>query len=150
MAYRVALSMLGDGAAAEDAVQDAYVQAHRGLKGFRGDASLRTWFMRIVVNSCKRHRRIWRRWVVGNDDVERARAEELQQEAVPGDPGLRLRIEESVLKLPHRQRTAFVLRYNQELTIDEIAEVMGCASGTVKATLFKAVRKLRCSLKDLE
>ena len=149
MAYRVALSMLGDSAAAEDAVQDAYVQAHRGLKGFRGDSSLRTWFMKIVVNNCKRHRRIWRRLVVGNDDVERVRAEGVQQEPLAGDPGLRERIEESVLRLPHRQRTAFVLRYSQELTIEEIAEVMGCASGTVKATLFKAVRKLRNELEDL-
>jgi RNA polymerase sigma-70 factor (ECF subfamily) len=148
MAYRIALNMLGDPVSAEDAVHDAYLQAHRGLKSFRGDARLRTWFMRIVVNSCRRHRRLWRRWVVGNVEVERARADEIEA-PVLGDPGLRERIEAGVLRLPHRQRTAFVLRYTQDLSIDEIAEVMGCASGTVKATLFKAVRKLRSELEDL-
>lgn len=148
LAFRVACKMLGDPAAAEDALHDAYIQAHRGLKGFRGESSPKTWFMRIVVNSCKRHRRLWRRWVLGFDDRENEVGGEAT-EPVVGDPGLRERLERAVLSLPHRQRTAFVLRYTQELSTREVAEIMGCAEGTVKATLHKAVHKLRAELADL-
>lgn len=76
-----------------------------------------------------------------------SRADELSHETIQdadqGDPGLREQLRRAVLLLPHRQRMAFVLRFGQELTIEEIAEVMGCAPGTVKATLHKAVEKLR-------
>src|SRR5437667_9016690 len=50
MLYRTARSILRDDAEAEDAVQEAYLLAHRGMSGFRGDAKLSTWLVRIVVN----------------------------------------------------------------------------------------------------
>src|SRR4051812_32573277 len=50
--YRVARSLLGDAAEAEDAVQEAYIAAFRGLGNFRGDSSLATWLTRIVSNEC--------------------------------------------------------------------------------------------------
>jgi RNA polymerase sigma-70 factor (ECF subfamily) len=152
LAFGVAMSMLGDRGGAEDAMHDAFVQAFTGLRSFRGDASLKTWFLKIVVNCCKRHRRLWRRWVVGaaaaTSTIDSALREQVHVDSL-GDPGLRARLEQAVLGLPHRQRTAFVLRYQQDLTIDEIAAVMECAPGTVKATLHKAVHKLREELADV-
>lgn len=149
MAFGIAFGMLGDRASAEDALQDAYLQAYRGLSDFRGDASLRTWFVKIVVNSCKRHRVVWRRWtrassqlaLMSPDDVK------LSWDEI-SDPALRQRLRAAVAKLPHRQRTAFVLRYIEDLGIRETAEIMGCAPGTVKATIHKAVVKLRRELGD--
>lgn len=146
MALAIAHSMLGDRASAEDALQDAYLQAYRGLLGFRGEASQRTWFLKILINSCRRHRRIWRRWTATQEQVSREPSD-TNRGACP-DPALRERISAAVTGLPHRQRTAFVLRYLQDLGIDEIAEVMGCATGTVKATIHKAVIKLRRELGD--
>lgn len=145
MAYGIALKMLGDRQNAEDALQDAYLQAYRGLTSFRGQASLKTWFLRILVNSCRRHRRIWRRWTATISEASSEEQDQSQDQAET-DPGLRKELRHAILQLPHRQRTALVLRYGQELTIDEIAEIMECAPGTVKATLHKAVAKLRQSL----
>ncbi len=151
LAFGIAYRMLGDQASAEDALQDAYLQAYRGLRGFRGDASQRTWFLRIVVNCCKRRRRVWRRWTAAAEQL----AATPDNEPSPGggalgDPGLRQRLNRAVVSLPHRQRTAFVLRYTQELAINEIADIMGCAPGTVKATIHQAVAKLRRELRDLK
>jgi RNA polymerase sigma factor (sigma-70 family) len=87
-----------------------------------------------------------RRWL--RTRREAAAPEDAQVDA-HGDPALRARLARAVLTLGHRQRTAFVLRYTQGLSIAEIAEVMGCAQGTVKATIHKSVMKLRRELGDL-
>jgi len=147
LALSIATRMLGDRTLAQDALQDAFVQAYRGLPGFRGDASLRTWFLRILVNSCRRHRVLMRRWTAGR--VQDAPAVHVHTD-VHGDPALRDRLERAVLALPHRQRSAFVLRYVHGMGIAEIAQIMGCAQGTVKATVHKAVLRMRRELKDLD
>ena len=150
VAMGIAMQMLGSRAAAEDALQDAFVQAYRGLPSFRGDASHRTWFLKILVNACTKHRRIWRRWVLGKgEDVAMTTTESEAHVDAHGDPGLRRRLDEAILTLTHRQRTAFVLRYSQDMSIDEIASVLDCAPGTVKATIHKAVQKLRRQLGDI-
>lgn len=145
LALGVARKMLGDRALAEDALQDAFLQAYRGFGGFRGESSMRTWFLRILVNSCRRHRVVARRWLSRGRE---AAAEQVHTDA-HGDPALRTRLDKAVLALPHRQRTAFVLRYTKDLGIEEIARIMGCAPGTVKATIHKAVMRLRRELGDL-
>jgi len=148
-AYRVAVRLLGDPASAEDAMQDAYLQAYRGLAGYRGEASLKTWFLRILVNRCHKLGRGLGRRRLEDHSVELldGLAEESGQ---PGsDPWLRRQLDLAVAGLPPRQQTAFVLRYGEDLSLREVAEVMGCAEGTVKATLHKAVAKLREVLTDL-
>ena len=150
LALSIATRMLGDRTLAQDALQDALVQAYRGLPGFRGEASLRTWFLRILVNSCRRHRVLTRRWLAGRRRLGREIAVEETYTDAHGDPALRARLEAAVLALPHRQRTAFVLRYVQGLGIAEIAGIMDCAEGTVKATVHKAVFRMRRELQDLD
>ena len=91
-----------------------------------------------------------RRWLAGSIQV----AQEMRLEDVHtdthGDPALRARLERAVLALPHRQRSAFVLRYVHGLGIAEIAGIMDCAEGTVKATVHKAVMRMRRELEDLD
>jgi len=146
-ALSIAHSILGSRQDAEDALQDAFTRAYRALPDHRGDASLRTWFLRILFNSCHKHRRTWRRW--SNRNEAAAREAETAREDVQGDPGLRRRLEQAVSLLPRRRRTAFVLRYMQGLKIGEIAEIMGCAEGTVKAALHAATKQLGDELGDL-
>ncbi len=146
MALAIAQRMLGNEEQARDAVQDAFLNAYRALPGFRGEAQMRTWFIRIVINSCRRQRSLWtklnRLLSFGDPAVDTAPA------PLPGlpDPGLSDRIRVEVSRLPHRQQTAFVLRYGEEMSLSEIAEVMDCPVQTVKSNLFKAVDKLRLHL----
>lgn len=149
LAFSVALRMLGNHALAEDAIQNAFLQAYRSLGCFRGESNLKTWFLRILVNCCHRQRRIWYRWLTGTPREPNVSVDEVPSEPTRGDPVLRERLEQAVLRLPHRQCTAFVLRYKHDLGIAEIAEIMDCAQGTVKATLHKAVRRLRRDLADV-
>jgi RNA polymerase sigma-70 factor (ECF subfamily) len=138
----------GDAAAAEDIAQEAFVRAHRGLDRFREDASLSTWFYRILVNETQRHRR-WR-W------VRRRFAGEMPDDppdpsSLPGaDPLLRRRIARAVDGLPRGQREAFVLVHLEGLTAREAATLTGRAVGTIKSHVHRALGALRAELADLD
>jgi RNA polymerase sigma-70 factor (ECF subfamily) len=137
----------GDTAAAEDVAQDAFVRAWLGLSRFRGEASLGTWFYRILVRQAAQHRR-WRRlrelWGgLGTPDAADPRPD------ASGDPALRARIAAALARLPQGQREVFVLVHLEEFTVSETAEILGKAVGTVKSHLHRALAALRRELADL-
>lgn len=148
-ALRMAWRLVGgDGAAAEDVVQEAFVRAHRHLGRFREEAKLSTWFHRILVNEARRYRRwSWVRQRVAGEMPAEVRDERSPQ---AGDPALRARIAQAIGKLPHGQREAFVLVYLEELTLAEAADATGRAVGTIKSHLHRASRALRSELADLD
>jgi len=147
-ALRLAFRLLGgDQATAEDVVQNAFLRAHRGLASFRGEASLDTWFYRILVREVQRQRR-WqglRRlfWADPETSPEPADTRPAR------DPGLRRRIADALERLSAGQREAFVLVHLEELTIAEAADLLGKAVGTVKSHLHRALTTLRSELSDL-
>jgi len=146
-ARRLAWRLIGgDEDAAADVAQDAFVKAYRALGGFRGDASLETWFYRILVNQAHKYRR-WRAlreswsavW-----DPERAASLD-----ATGDPALRRRIAAALAKLSRRQRECFVLVHLEGFTVRESAALLGAPEGTIKSHLQRALKSLRVELADL-
>ena len=137
----------GDEAAAEDVTQEAFVRAYQALGRFRGEASLETWFYRILVRQAHNYRR-WRavRTLWQRESVE----EPIDPtSAVQSDPGLRRRIAHALDQLSRRQREAFVLVYLEGFTVQECADFLGSPSGTVKSHLHRALVKMRTELADL-
>jgi len=136
----------GDAAAAEDVAQEAFVRAYRALPRFRGDASLGTWFFRILVNEAHRHRR-WRwvrqRWAgTGPEDPP-------APPSGAADPLLRARIARALDALPRSQREAFVLVHLEGFSASEAASITGKATGTIKAHVHRALQALRRELADV-
>lgn len=140
--YRIARRMMHNHEDASDIAQEVFIRVHRALSRFAGRSSLRTWLFRITVNLCLDHT-ARRREVAGldvlawepsphGDPVERAEQREL--EAV---------VAAAIDALPPRQRAMVVLRVYQDLPYADIARIMGCAEGTVKATMFAAVGNLK-------
>ena len=147
-AMRVAWRLVGgDASAAEDVVQEAFAAAWKALPGFRGDASLDTWFFRILVHRAQNYRR-WRSLrTLWSDPTER---ETTDPKPVPsGDPLLRQRIVEALDRLTQRQRESFVLVHMDGFTVQEAASILGLRPGTVKSHLHRALRHLRTDLEDL-
>ena len=138
----------GDEAAAEDVTQEAFVKAYQALGSFRGDASLETWFYRILV----RQAHTYRRWRAVRDLWSRVWEEDLPNPSSEGlgDPGLRRRIASALERLSRRQREAFILVHFEGFTIQECAEVLGKATGTIKSHLHRALITLRTELADLQ
>ena len=144
--YRVARSVLRDDAEAEDALQDAYLQAYRALPAFRGESALGTWLTRIVVNAAlMRQRKTGRLAEVielgvdfGSDDpaLSRQPGDRLDEPAQPELAALRGQtrrlIETGIDKLPAAFRTVFVLRAVEELTVEETAATLDIPEATVR------------------
>src|SRR5690242_10281348 len=128
------MSLLGDSERAQDAVQESAMRLLRDLPKFQGASSIKTWAMGIAVNVVREMRRSVRR------DERRIHVEERLvspdgEAAELEQKGLLKRLLE---ELPERQREALVLRYFEELSVEETAGAMNCAEGTVKATVFQA------------
>jgi RNA polymerase sigma-70 factor (ECF subfamily) len=137
----------GDDAAAEDVVQDAFVKAYRALDKFREDASLATWFYRIVVRQAHNYCR----WRAVRETWHGLWQEEPEAPApeVTGDPLLRQRIAQALDQLSRSQRDAFVLVHLEGFSVHETAALLGKPEGTVKAHLHRALCALRSDLADL-
>ena len=150
--YRVLLGMTRDLDAAQTLTQECFLKAYQKRATFRGEASVGTWLLKIAVNLARDHRRsrlreFWDRMTSSSAEVEelgqrlpdpQASPERviLGREEVAG-------IWEAVRKLPARQRAIFVLRFVEEMSLDEIAEATALKVGTVKTHLFRAVHAVR-------
>ena len=154
--FRVARSILRDDADAEDALQDAYVQAYRKLGEFRGDAEMSTWLTRIVINQAlmRVRKRTRERVIVPFLDREDGAGKELevadQQAESPSDAAIRGEVrkvlERRIDELPEAFRAVFVMREVEEMTARETAEALDIPEATVRTRLFRARALLRESL----
>lgn len=148
-AIRIAWRLVGgDYAAAEDIAQEAFLRAYTGLPRFREEASLPTWFYRILVREVQRHRR-WQsaRRIWSTRSLSEV---ELPDSPCPAaDVALQNRLIAALERLTRRQREAVVLVHLEMLTVNETAELLGTSPGTVKTHLHRALHALRRDLADL-
>lgn len=157
--FRTARAILKDDSEAEDAVQEAFLLAHRGIAKFRQDAKLSTWLVRIVANAAmgrlRKNKRRYRIILSGDSVVPEQRGlhnagPEGPDEALSRADTRRL-IEAKIDALPDLYRAVFVLRAVQELTVEETSEALSIATGTVRSRFSRARSLLRKSLsKELE
>ena len=153
--FRLARSIVGSDAEAEDVVQEGYVRAFAGLDGFRGDARLDTWLARIVSNEALGRLRRRRPTVTYDDPVNAleadlarniaARTANPEQQAARGE--LRTIIEREVEALPPHFRAVFMMRVIEQMSIEDTAACLGIPPETVKTRLFRANRLLRRALR---
>jgi len=151
--FRLARSILPDDEA-EEALQESYLRAFTGIAAFRGEASLRTWLCRIVLNEAlARARR--RRPTVDIDVLDRDTAPVVafplspppsDPERLMGQNQIRVMLEQAIDELPAAFRTVAVARLVEQMSIEETAELFGLKPETVKTRLFRARRLLRAAL----
>jgi RNA polymerase sigma-70 factor (ECF subfamily) len=137
--YSIAVRYSGDRTVAMDIAQDAFLKLFSGIRGFRGDSGFEAWLYRIVVNSCFDQKRRTRRLMPLMDGLldalqapGRSALDEMLRSELSG------RVQSAVAGLPPEQRIVIVLRYTQGLSYDEIAEILGCSTGTVASRLNRA------------
>ena len=136
------LRRCGDGATAEDLIQETWLRVVRSRDRYDPGRRFSTWLFQVANNLSRdlaRRRDVERR---GRQSVEQREIVRQQLEDSPGHD-LRLDMERRLAALPDRLREVLVLRYHQQLSEREIAEVVGIPQGTVKSRLHTAVRTLR-------
>jgi RNA polymerase sigma-70 factor (ECF subfamily) len=153
--FRFLLASLREHDAAETLTQECFLKAYRARCQFRGEASVKTWLMRIAVNLVRDHMtnvrlKFWRRtqrlgvdlsvaqgWLADRRSSPEAVANARQQVSA---------IFAAVENLPESQRMVFLLRFVEDLDILEIVAATGLKEGTVKVHLFRALRTVRAHM----
>ena len=151
--FRTARAILRDDAEAEDALQEAYLQAYQAIGGWRAEAKLSTWLARIVANEAlMRLRKQARRAEIVplqssatleglNEipDTDMNKTPEREAQRVE----MRRLLEAQIDSLPDDYRAVFMLRAVEELTVEETSKVLGIPEATVRSRLFRARSLLR-------
>jgi RNA polymerase sigma factor (sigma-70 family) len=134
----------GDASLADDLSQEAFVRAYRSLSSYRASGSFQSWLFRIAyrqyLNEIRR-----RSEPVGREaDV----ADSESGTVLPPD-GRSMDLEAAMKQVTHEQRAALTLCYQNGLTHEEAAAVLGCPVGTVKTNILRGKETLRCLLMHL-
>ena len=143
--YTLASRMAGSVDEGEDLMQEIFLQLHRKLGSFKGDAALGTWLYRLAVNHCLdfvRSRRVKNVKITDALDDESS----VEPTAPRETPIARLDLERAIAGLPAGCREAFVLHDVEGFDHREVGRMLGIAEGTSKSQVFKARMKLRTML----
>ncbi|HEV2426305.1 MAG TPA: sigma-70 family RNA polymerase sigma factor [Terriglobia bacterium] len=155
--HRVLLGMLRDSDAAQTLTQECFLRAYESRGRYRGEASVSTWLIRIAINLAHdyhRNRRLgfWRRLFAGDNDVGEMAARLPSDAATPEQDLLAKEklaaVWSAVERLAPQQRAVFVLRFVEQLSLEEIAAATNLKLGTVKAHLFRALGTVRKRMKE--
>jgi len=156
--YSLIYRVLDDPSDAADTTQEVFIKVFRGIKSFHSDSSLKTWIYRIAVHEAANRRRWWFRHKSRESSIEPAECD--SESAFPGqkdllvdegksplenvyDEELRARVECELKALAEPYRTTVILRDIEELSYEQIAEVMQTGLGTVKSRLVRGREALR-------
>jgi len=160
--YRACFRFLGNHADADDCAQEVFVKVYGSLQGFRFQSSFSTWLYRIVMNSCKNrisslHYRLRRNMI--NIDQEKDDGDGVIKFDIPDSTfcpraamskkEMLARIEEAIACLPCEKRQIVVLRDIEDLSYQQIADVLCCRIGTVKSKLARAREDLKAVLREM-
>lgn len=147
MVYRVALRIVRTHEEADEVTQETFVRAWRALPGFRGEARISTWLVRIAIHAARERRRAPLA-VVPLDAAERVVDPAEGPEAAWERRTDRARIRTAVRSLPPRQREVVALKVFSDMTYEEVAKTLDLTVGAVKAHLHQAVGNLRRRLAE--
>jgi RNA polymerase sigma-70 factor (ECF subfamily) len=157
--FRLCYHLLGDRDEADTATQEVFLKAYRALArpGAVAPQEPARWLTRVAVNICldRLRSRRWRFWRQRRTASDEQAILDLTPDAGPSAEDKLLakeihrRLAAAVEKLSGRQRSVFLLRHYEELSLEEIGEVLGLDVGTVKAHMSRALAKLRPLLRDL-
>ena len=159
--YNLVYRVLNNPADAADTTQEVFLKVFRGMKRFHGESSLKTWMYRIAIHEASNRRRWWFRHKSRETTIEpesqetaggglketlvdesQSPLEDLAQEEV------RARVEQELRNVPEPYRTAVVLRDIEDLSYEEIAEVLQVSLGTVKSRLTRGRNALKQRLES--
>ena len=151
--FQMIFGIVGNVTDTYDVYQETFIRAFRKIGTFRFESELSTWLGRIAINlSINWRKRTRRKELFSLEEKSEAPgnwepvAESTPKNGAEGgllDEELQGRIKKGLEKLPAQQRTVFILKHMQGHKIKDIAEMLGCAEGTVKNHLFRATQSLQ-------
>lgn len=143
--YNIVNGIVQNADDARDVTQDVFLHVYDSLSRFRGGSAFSTWLYRVAVNAAITHvRKKKRHPQIPLEALREFRADidaEPEQQATRAET--QQAVQEMLAQLPEQQRAALILRYFQELSLEEMAEVMNCSVAAVKVRLHRARNSFR-------
>jgi RNA polymerase sigma-70 factor, ECF subfamily len=157
--YSLVYRIVADASDASDTTQEVFLKVFRGMKHFHGESSLKTWIYRIAIHEASNRRRWWFRHKARETSMEPMESGNAESESIGikdtlidgaespfenvAHEEVRARVEEELRKVPEPYRTTVVLRDLEEMSYEQIAEIMEISLGTVKSRLTRGREALR-------
>ena len=138
MVYSIALRFLADPAAAEELAQDVFLQLHANLSRLSSDDHVRFWLRKVTSHRCIDSKRRRRLTVVNLDEAPEPAAPAPEEDLL-----LSRRLRQLVASLPEKPRLIVILRYQEDMSAEDIADVLAMPVATVKSHLQRTLAMLR-------
>ncbi|PTB97964.1 RNA polymerase subunit sigma-70 [Marivirga lumbricoides] len=146
--YSVIRRVLIDHDDTNDALQETFIKVWNKVDSFQGDAALFTWVYKIAVNEALQSLRKRKRRFLKSSEYKENFVEMLQSEQVFDGEQIQLILQKAIIELPEKQQLVFNLKYYDELSYEQIAEITGSSIGGLKANYHHAVKKIENYLKS--
>jgi RNA polymerase sigma-70 factor (ECF subfamily) len=148
--YWLIRKMVIDHDDADDLTQEVFIKVHKNIGEFRQDSQLYTWIYRIATNECLNFlKRKKRRFFLPLGDIEGELTAKLtSSDHISGDE-VQIHLQKALLRLPQKQRLVFNMKYFDDLSYEEIAEITNTTVGALKASYHHAVKKIEVFLKGI-
>jgi RNA polymerase sigma-70 factor (ECF subfamily) len=131
---------------ANDILQNTLIKAYRGLDGFKGDAKLYTWLYRIASNESITFVNKAKRMSSGSLDA----ADQLEADAFFDGDMAQIMLQKALARLPEKQRLVFNMKYYEDLSYQEISDILETSVGALKASFHHAVKKIEAYFKNVQ
>lgn len=128
---------------ADDLTQEVFIKVHKHIDSFREDAQLFTWIYRIATNECLTFlNKKRRRFFLPLEDVGKELASKLDTALEMTGDDIQIKLQKALLKLPDKQRLVFNMKYFDELSYEDMAQITKTSVGALKASYHHAVKKV--------
>lgn len=127
----------------DDITQEVFIKVWNNLDKFEGKSQLYTWIYRIATNHCLNFLdKKKRRFMLPIHDITHELSEKLEDDPLLSGDEIQLKLHKALLKLPEKQRVVFNMKYFEEMSYQDISEVLGTSVGGLKASYHHAVKKI--------
>lgn len=141
--YSLVRKMVIDHDDANDVVQEVFIKIHKNINNFRQDSQLFTWIYRIATNECLSHlAKKKRRFFLPIEDVSGQLSVALDNNPTLNGDAIQMKLQKALLKLPDKQRLVFNMKYFEDLSYEDMANITATSVGALKASYHHAVKKI--------
>ncbi len=133
---------------AEDILQETFIQVYRHIGSFRGECKLFTWLYRIATNECTKHFRKNKLWKAQTGSEKLEASGELSGTDTEESRSILLKFQNAILQLPEKQRIVFNMRYYDELSYEEMGQILHSSVTSLKTNYHYASEKVKRYLID--
>lgn len=141
--YGLVRKMLIDHDDSDDVTQEVFIKIHKAIDKFREDAQLYTWIYRIATNECLSFlKKKKRRFFLPLEDVSKELSNKIDASPDLDGDEIQRKLQKALLTLPDKQRLVFNMKYFDDMTYEQIAEITTTSIGALKASFHHATKKI--------